>query len=49
MPAKRLVREITGAIKLMDTEGEEQPIGTLTAYLFNIAALANEGIHLLEP
>jgi hypothetical protein len=49
MPAERLIHKINGAIKLMDSEGEEQPIGTLTAYLFNIAALANEGIHLLEP
>lgn len=49
MPAEYLVHEIKGAIKLMSPEGEEQPIGTLTAYLFNIAALMEEGIHLLAP
>ena len=49
MPAERLVHEINGTIKLMSPEGEEQPIGTLTAYLFNIAALMKEGIHLLSP
>jgi hypothetical protein len=47
MPAERLVHEIKGAIKLMSPEGEEQPIGSLTAYLFNVAALVEEGIHLL--
>ena len=48
-PAERLVHEINGTIRLMDSEGEGHPIGTLTAYLFNIAALMEEGIHLLTP
>jgi hypothetical protein len=49
MPAERLVHEIKGSIKLMSPEGEEQPIGSLTAYLVNIAALMEEGIYLLAP
>jgi GNAT superfamily N-acetyltransferase len=48
-PAEGLVHEINGAIKLRSPEGEEQPIGTLTASLFNIAALVNADIYLLEP
>jgi hypothetical protein len=44
-----LVHKINGANKLVDSEGGEQPIGTVTTYLSNTAALANEGIHLLEP
>jgi hypothetical protein len=49
MAAERLVHEIKGAIKLMSPEGEEQPIGSLTAYPVNVAALVEEGIHLLAP
>ncbi|WP_457094203.1 hypothetical protein [Microvirga sp. P5_D2] len=39
MPAERLVHGINGVIKLFDFEGQEQQIGTLSAYLFNISAL----------
>jgi GNAT superfamily N-acetyltransferase len=49
MPAERLVHEINGVIKLFDFEGQEQQIGTLSAYLFNISALNEEGVYLLEP
>jgi hypothetical protein len=49
MPAERLVHEIKGSIKLISPEGELQPIGELTAYLVNVAALIEGGIHLLAP
>ncbi|MBQ0820955.1 hypothetical protein KBI52_12135 [Microvirga sp. HBU67558] len=49
MPAERLVHEINGTIKLMDIEGQEQPIGALKAYLINVAGLAAEGVHLFDP